>query len=337
MKLKTFIKEENEMKLKTLIVIAAISLLVFAPGISQAAKKIIKISHSNDVSSPYQTAAEFFAKRVNELTNGKLGVQIYPSSQLGGLRESMEAMQMGTLEMAITNSAVSASFVKEFNIFNLPFLYRNFQHLYNVMDSKYGEEVNLASQKKGLRVLGWWAGGSRSVYASKPISDLSSMQGIKIRTLQSPAILETWKTLGLIPTPIPFKEVYSALQQGVVEAGEGSVISYEGMKFYEVAPYLSYMKYIITVTPFMISEKYFKSLSKEFQTSLLQAGKESVAVERKENEKKELSIIEKLKKMKGMHIVVPPREPFITAAQPVIEKYGKTIGADKLRAIQNIK
>jgi tripartite ATP-independent transporter DctP family solute receptor len=330
-------KEENEMKRIAFQLVTVILLFVVISSISQAAEKIIKISHPNDVTSPYQTAAEFFAKRVSELTNGKIEVQIYPSSQLGSLRESMEAVQMGTLEMVITNSAVAASFVKDFNIFNLPFLYRDFQHLYKVMDSDLGEEINLASQKKGLRIVGWWAGGSRSVYASRPIGDLASMQGIKIRTMQNPALLETWKTLGLIPTPIPFKEVYSALQQGVVEAGEGSVISYEGMKFYEVAPYLSYMKYVITVTPFMISEKYFKSLTKEHQAAIIQAAKESVAVERKVNEQKEVEIIERLKKMKEMNIVVPDREPFVAGAQPVIEKYGKNIGIEKLKAIQNLK
>jgi tripartite ATP-independent transporter DctP family solute receptor len=285
---------------------------------------------------PIIIGAEFFAKRAKDLSNGKIEVQVYPSSQLGNDREQLEGLQIGTLEMYVPNSAVAARFVKELDIFNFPFLFRDFQHLYKVLDSKFGEELNQAAQKKGFRVLAWWAGGSRSVYARKPISDLPSMTGMKIRTLENPLILATWKALGLIPTPIPFNEVYSALQQGVVDAGEGSVISYESMKFDEVAPYFSEIKYLHTVILLLVSETFFKGLSGEFQAALLQAGKESVPVERKANEEAEDKVIELLKKKKRT-VVTPDIEPFMTAVQPVLEQHGKSVGIDKIQWIQNYR
>ena len=317
-----------------------ISLLVvcsfFIPNVSWAAERVIKLGHVLDTKHPYHIASEYFAKRVAELTKGKIEVQVYPSSQLGNEREVVEGMQVGTIEMGSSTSAVAARFVKEIEIFNLPFLFKDFQHLYKVLDSQFGEELDRASQKKGLRVLGWWVGGSRSIYARKPIGDLASMRGLKIRTMESPVVVATWKALGLIPTPIPFGEVYTALQQGVVDAGEGNVISYESMKFDEVAPYLSHIRYLITVEVLFISENLFKSLPSDLQSALTQAGKECVVVERRANEESEDKIIELLKKKKRT-VVIPDLEPFIAAVQPVYEQYGKSIGLDKIKWIQSHK
>jgi tripartite ATP-independent transporter DctP family solute receptor len=309
---------------------------VFLAGPSLAAEKVIKLGHVLDTKHPYHIGAEHFAKRAAELTKGKVTVQVYPSSQLGNERELVEAMQVGTIEMGASTTAVAARFVKEMEIFNLPFLFKDFPHLYKILDSQFGEDLNSAAQKKGLRVLGWWVGGSRSIYARKPISDLASLKGMKIRTIENPVVLATWKALGLIPTPIPFGEVYTALQQGVVDAGEGNVISYESMKFDEVAPHLSHIKYLITVQPLLIGENFFKSLPADVQTALIQAGKECVPVERKANEEAEERIIELLKK-KNRTVVVPNLDPFIAGVQPVYEQYGKAIGMDRIKWIQSFK
>lgn len=203
------------MKSSSLIIILSVLFILFIPGFSEPAEKVIKLGHVLDTKHPYHIGSEFFAKRVKELTHGRIEVQVYPSSQLGNERESAEALQIGTVEMAAITTAVTSRFVKELEIFNLPFLFRDFQHLYKVVDGKFGEELNGATQRKGLRIVGWWVGGSRSIYARKPISDLASMKGLKIRTMETPLIIATWKALGLIPTPIPFSEVYTALQQGV--------------------------------------------------------------------------------------------------------------------------
>jgi TRAP-type transport system periplasmic protein len=327
------------MKRALLMIAVAMTLLVgiaLGPNVSEAAEKVIKLGHVLDTKHPYHLASEFFAKRVMELTKGRVEVQVYPSSQLGNDREQLEGLQIGTLEICVPNSAVAGRFIKELDIFNLPFLFHDFQHLYKVLDSKFGEEINEAAQKKGFRILGWWVGGSRSIYARKPISDLASMKGLKIRTLENPLVIETWKALGLIPTPIPFNEVYPALQQGVVDAGEGSVISYESMKFDEVAPYFADIKYLNTVILLLMSETAFKGLPKDLQTAILQAGKESVSVERKLNEDAENKVIDLLKTKKRT-VVTPDIKPFVAAVQPVLEKHGKPIGLEKIKAIQNYK
>jgi len=294
----------------------------------------MKLGHVLDTKHPYHIGAEYFANRVRELTSGRLAVQVYPNSQLGGEREMAEAIQFGTLESATVMAAVAGRFVREFDIFNLPFLFRDFQHAYKVLDGPFGEELNEASIKKGFRLLGVYVGGSRSVYARKPVSDLASLKGMKIRTIESPVVVATWKALGTIPTPTPMPEVYTAIQQGMVDGGEGNVISYNNMKFDEVAPYLSHIKYLITIEPLFISEKFLQAQPADVQQAILQAGKESVVVERKANEEQEGKVIETLRS-KGRTVAIPDIAPFQRAVEPVYEQYGKAIGLDKIRMIQS--
>ncbi len=308
--------------------------LILSPQPAWTGEKVtMKLGHVLDTKHPYHFGAEHFAKRVQELTNGRLEVQIYPNSQLGGEREMMEAIQFGTLESATSMAAVAGRFVREFDVFNLPFLLRDFQHAYKVLDGPFGEELNQASIKKGFRLLGIYVGGTRSVYARKPVSDLASLKGMKIRTIESPVVVATWKALGTIPTPTPMPEVYSAIQQGMVDGGEGNVISYNNMKFDEVAPYLSHIRYLITIEPLFIGEKFLQAQPAEVQRAILQAGKESVVVERKVNEEQEAKVVETLRS-KGRTVVIPDIAPFQKAVEPVYEQYGKSIGMNKIREIQ---
>lgn len=315
-----------------LAVVAAAAALPAAAG--AGAPVTLKIGHVLDTKHPYHIGAEAFASRLRDLSGGRIDVQVYPSSQLGNEREMAEAIQFGTVEAGGITSAVVSRFVKELDIFNLPFLFRDFNHVYRVLDSPFGEELNQAAQKKGLRILGFWVGGTRSVYARKPVSDLASLKGLKIRTMETPMLIATWKAMGTIPTPIPFSEVYTSIQQGVVDGGEGNVISYNSMKFDEVAPYMSHIKYLHTITPLVLGEKFFQAQSPELQKAILQAGKESVPVERKANEADEQKIVDTLK-AKGRTVFMPEIGPFQKAVEPIYQQYGKSIGLEKIRWVQN--
>jgi TRAP-type transport system periplasmic protein len=319
----------------SVLVLGIVTASVLGPSFAGAGEKVtLKIGHVLDTKHPYHIGAEHFAKRLKELAGDRIDPQVYPSSQLGNEREMVEAIQFGTMEAAGVTSAVVSRFVRELEIFNLPFLFRDFAHVYKVLDSPYGEELNQAALKKGIRILGFWVGGTRSVYARKPIGDLASLKGLKIRTIETPMVLATWKALGTIPTPTPFGEVYTAIQQGMVDGGEGNVISYSSMKFDEVAPYLSHIKYLNTITPLIVGEKFFQAQSPEVQKAILQAGKDSVPVERKANEDDESKIVDTLR-AKGRTVVIPDIAPFQKAVQPIYEQYGKTIGLDKIQWVQN--
>ncbi len=319
-----------------ILVLGSVVVPAGLPAIWAGEKVTIKIGHVVDPKHPYQVGAEHFAKRLRELSNGRIEAQVYPSSQLGNERELVEAIQFGTVESAGVTTAVASRFVRELDIFNLPFLFQDFAHVYKVLDSPFGEELAQAALKRGLRILGFWVGGSRSIYARRPIGDLASIKGIKVRTMETPLLIATWKALGTIPTPIPFSEVYTSLQQGVVDAGEGNVISYHTMKFDEVAPYLSHIKYLHTITVLLIGEKFFQAQPPELQKAILQAGKESVPVERKVNEDEENRIVDVLR-AKGRTVVIPDIAPFQKAVEPVYEQYGKAIGLERIRWIQNYR
>jgi tripartite ATP-independent transporter DctP family solute receptor len=323
-----------------ILAVLTLAVAVALGGLSGAAgageKTTLKIGHVLDTKHPYHVGAEAFAKRLRELSGERIDVQVYPSSQLGNEREMVEAIQFGTMEAGGITSAVVSRFVKELDIFNLPFLFRDFNHVYSVLDSPFGEELNQAAQKKGIRILGFWVGGTRSVYARKPIGDLASLKGLKIRTMETPMLIATWKAMGTIPTPIPFSEVYTSIQQGVVDGGEGNVISYVSMKFDEVAPHLSHIKYLNTITPLILGEKFFQGQPPDLQKAILQAGKESVAVERKANEADEQKVVDALRS-KGRTVVIPDIAPFQKAVESIYEQYGKTIGMEKIRWIQNYR
>ena len=323
--------------LLTALVLGFVAASVLVGNSAEAGEKVtLKIGHVLDTKHPYHVGAESLAKRLKELAGDRIDPQVYPSSQLGNEREMVEAIQFGTMEAAGVTSAVVSRFVRELEIFNLPFLFRDFAHVYKVLDSPFGEELNQAALKKGLRILGFWVGGTRSVYARRAIGDLDSLKGLKIRTIETPMVLATWKALGTIPTPIPFSEVYTAIQQGMVDGGEGNVISYNSMKFDEVAPHLSHIKYLNTITPLIIGEKFFQAQPPEVQKAILQAGKESVPVERKANEDDESKIVDTLR-AKGRTVVIPDIGPFQKAVQPIYEQYGKTIGLDKIRWVQDYR
>jgi tripartite ATP-independent transporter DctP family solute receptor len=324
-------------RLPVILVLGLALVLIGLPGPARAGEKVtLKIGHVLDTKHPYHIGAEHFAKRLRELSGGRIDAQVYPSSQLGAEREMAEAVQFGTLESTAVTSAILSRFVREFEVFSLPFLFRDFNHVYRVLDSPFGEELNRAAIQKGFRVLGIWVGGTRSVYTRKPVSDLASLKGLKIRTIEQPIVVATWKALGTIPTPTPFSEVYTAIQQGMVDGGEGNVISYNSMKFDEVAPYVLHIRYLHTIQPLLVGEKFFQAQPAELQQAILQAGRESVPVERKANEDDEAKIVDTLR-AKGRTVVIPDVAPFQKAVHPVYDQYGKSIGMERIQWIQNYR
>lgn len=315
-----------------------VAALLSLPGPALAQGKVtLKFGHLVDTRHPYHLGAEHLAKRAGELSGGRLEVQIFPSSQLGKDRELMEGMQIGTVEMGMPTAPVASQFVAELKALDMPFLFRDFAHLHAYLDGPLGEEIRAAALKRGVRILAFYTGGTRGVYARKPIPDLASLKGLKIRTIEAPIVTATWRALGTIPTPIPFAEVYSALQQGVTDGGEGNIITYLTTKLDEVAPYVLQIRYLITVSLVGISESAWNKLPPELRKAVAQAAAESQALERKVNAEAEDKVVEQLR-AKGRTVAVPTDlAPFQNAVKPVYEQYGKEVGLDRLKRIQDIR
>ena len=205
-------------------------------AVSQAAVTL-KLSHNQSKDIPVHKAMENFADKVKEYTNGEIKIRIYPNAQLGTQRESVELVQSGGLALAKSNAAELEAFEPLYGVFNLPYIFKNEQHYYDVLTSDIGDEVLNASKDKGFIGITYYDAGSRSFYAGKPIKTPDDLKGMKIRVQPSPTAVKMVETLGANPTPIAFGELYTALQQGVVDGAENNESALVDNRHGEVSKY----------------------------------------------------------------------------------------------------
>ncbi len=222
----------------------------------------VKLSHVYPTTSDYQAMAEYFRDRMAERTEGRFRVVIYPSGQLGGERVVFEQLQVGAQEMAISGTPVLSGWVPESQIFDLPFLFTDRDQGLRVLNGPLGAWwQELLLEKTGVRSLGFLDYGFRHVYNSKrPIHEPSDLAGLKLRVLQSPTYLAAYEALGVQATPMNYGEVYSALQQGVIDGGEANLIGFATDRFYEVGRYFSTTTITYNPITLLINESFYQSL-----------------------------------------------------------------------------
>src|SRR5690606_36707743 len=200
-------------------------------------------------------AAVFFAAKVAELSGGALTVSIASNAQLGDDGEMMTALRLGTLDMSISSQGAMAGIVEEATLVGLPFLFRDTQTAWAVLDGAVGDSLSASAEAKGVKVLGYWDNGIRLITNSKhPVTKPEDMRGLKIRIPSDPMANDIFSALGANPVPIPFAETYVALQQGVADGQENPAVNIHSQKFHEVQPHLalSYHKY--EFLPFLASK-----------------------------------------------------------------------------------
>ncbi|MFH1282881.1 MAG: TRAP transporter substrate-binding protein, partial [bacterium] len=200
--------------------IVIFAILFFLCGImttSASAEKItLKFGHVLETDHPYHKMALKFKEEL-EKRQPEVTINIFPAKQLGSERDLVEGLQIGSVDISTITSALTAGFVSGFKVFSLPFLFKDTDHLFRVMDSDVGKKLEKDMEKAGLIKLGFVYGGSRDLYASVPIQNLDDLKGKKIRTMENKILVDTWNTLGAIATPIPWGDVYLSLKQGVVD------------------------------------------------------------------------------------------------------------------------
>lgn len=235
-----------------------------------AAKVTLRYGHANAVTYPYHVAGVAFAKAVEEKSKGSLEIKIFPLGQLGGERDITEGLQLGTIDMQATSLGVTGTFIKVLNIYNLPFVFKGPDHFLKITHGPIGEwvlkEVIKEGEKVNLKPLSI-AGPSFRVPMNniRPITKLDDFKGLKIRTMEVPLHKDTYRALGASPVPLPFGELYTALQTGVVDGNENGPATLEAMKFYEVQKFVSYLPVVSNGGIFLMSLKTFNKLSPEHQ------------------------------------------------------------------------
>ncbi|WP_413203357.1 TRAP transporter substrate-binding protein [Rhodospirillum sp. A1_3_36] len=301
-------------------------------GVAQA-KTVIHLAHHLPETSEQHLAATRMAELVKERSHGELEMQVLPSGQVGGQREIIEGVQMGTIEMGYGESGLYANYVPAFGILTLPYLYTGPAHWAKVVEGDIGSSlVKELEDKTGLVVLNWIQAGYRDTYTvDKKIEKPEDFAGLKIRVPESPVFVETFSALKAEPTPIPSPEIYTAMQTGVVSAMEGTPEVGYIQRMYEVAKHLNKTRHILFDGSFVTSRTFLDSLSEENRKIILDAAKEVAALQRKETGEREAAWFEKLSAA-GMEIHEVDAAPFRAVLTPLQDRFAKDAGATEILA-----
>jgi TRAP-type transport system periplasmic protein len=294
--------------------------------------------------SPQYRSVKYFTDILDKRTGGKLKVQIFPNSQVGDDAQMMQALQSGTLEMTYPSTSPAASLVPELQVFDLPFLFGDRKAAYAVMDSDLGQQLLDKFQGTGIKALAFAENGFRELTnkvrpVTKP-ADVGGLNvgGLKIRTMQNPVQVDIWKTLGANPTPMAFGEVFSAMEQGVIDGQENPWSTILTSNFFEVQPYGTETRHVYTPFIIMISQRVWDNLPEPYKQVVQEAADKSALYERKISAEYDDWAKAQLKE-RGMQVAeLSPeqRAAFREATKPVFDQWAPRIGPDLVEQVQKI-
>ncbi|MCL2166987.1 MAG: TRAP transporter substrate-binding protein [Clostridiales bacterium] len=295
----------------------------------------IRAAHVLTPDHPYHLGLEKFGELVSAKTNGALKVEVFHSSQLGNERDLIEGLQLGTVEMCLVSTAPLAGFTSQFEVFDLPFIFSETQKARDILDGPIGQDIMSTLDSQGIVGLCYFENGFRHITNNiRPINTPDDLKGMKIRTMESPIHMASFKAMGSDPTPIAFGEVYTALQQGVVDGQETPYAIIYTSNFFEVQKYLSETGHFYAPAPLLMSKAFFDGLDADTQKAVLEAAIESREYERDVLDEMNKSLVDQLQEA-GMTINSVDKQPFIDVAQSVYEEFGDEIGRELIQKIQD--
>lgn len=283
--------------------------------------KYLKLAHGLDSSHPVHKGMVFMQEKLNEKSNGSLQIEIYPSQQLGTERQALELLQIGSLAMTKVSGAVMESFAPRMKCLSLPYVFRDRQHTYNVQDGKVGKELLIQSEKYWLRGLGYFDAGQRSFYTKeKSIMKPEDLKGMKIRVQESVMAMNLVRSLGGAPTPISWGELYTALQQGVVDGAENNPPSFVSSRHYEICKFYSLNEHTAVPDILVIGTVAWNRLNEQEQKWLQEAADEAIDYQRKlwvEAEQESLDIVTAA----GVTVTRPDKTLFAAKTKSLLDEY----------------
>ncbi|HUT72725.1 MAG TPA: TRAP transporter substrate-binding protein [Desulfatiglandales bacterium] len=313
------------------VLVMAFALAMWNVSDAEAKKIVIRCAHNGNASHPFQKAYEKFKEVLEAETKGAVEVQIFPNAQLGTEEEVTQMVKMGTVAITTTCTGGLAGFVPEIELFNLPFIFRDLDHFYRVVDGPVGKMLAKKIEDKLNSVsLGWWFCGIRNIWnKERPIKTPADLEGLKIRTMGSPIFVDTWNALGAQATPMNFGELYTGLQQGVVDGAECDMVDLWVEKFYEVTKYVSFTKHMFLANMLIMSKKHYDKFPPAIQTTIWKAAEAAKSVERKALEDMTNSLQSQLEE-KGLKFFEIEQKPFIEAVKGVYKKNAEKVGGMEL-------
>jgi len=301
-----------------------------------AAQTTLRINIAIAQNSHYGVAIDTFAREVEKRTNGRYKVQTFYSGALGAERESVEGVQLGTLDLTLTSTGPLPNFVPEVAILDIPFLFRDYAHARAVLDGPIGQELLAKFPPKGMVGLAWAENGFRHMTNSKhPVNQPDDLKGLKMRTMENPIHIEAYRQFGIQPTPMAFTEVFTALQQGTVDGQENPLSVITSAKLDQVQKYLSLTGHVYSPAIFLMNKAQWDRLSDADKQAFLEAAKEGVKANRARVDEDERKAVADLR-AKGMNVVENlDKTKFQAVLAPVYADFGKRFGQANIDRIKN--
>lgn len=306
-----------------------------APAIVRPkAKIVLKAATIVAESFPYVDGLRRWKQLVEEQTAGAVELQVFHTAQLGDERATNEGILAGSVHAGI-GAGAWAGYVPGYNVVELPFLIRDLRHMYTLADGALGERIAAQAEDKGFKVLAYYSGGDQHFQTrSRPVRTLEDFKGLKVRVIENRAIIEGFRALGAVPAPLPYPQIYTALQQGTVDGTANDWLSVTTLRLYEVAKFFTTSSYVAEPRPLIVSKRYFDGLPQDIQRILRTAARESAVFERRLYEERAQSRLAEARQA-GMAVVeLADRQRWIDAVRPVWTSFSNsTPGAPELLKI----
>ncbi|CAB3728106.1 TRAP transporter substrate-binding protein [Achromobacter piechaudii] len=328
-------------RFKTRLLVLATALSCAVAGVAAAADvkpRLIRFGYGLNEESVQGRAARYLAQELEKVSGGKLKMKTFGSANLGSDEQMQGALAGGAQEMMVGSTAPLAGMVKEFGVFDLPFLFNSEKEADAVLDGQLGQDMLKKLEAKGLVGLVYWENGFRNMTNSKrPIARAEDLQGIKLRVMQNQIALGVFNTLGANAVPMPFSELFTALETRTVDGQENPITTIQSSKFYEVQPFLTITRHVYTPWVVMASKKWWDTLSPDEQKLVRQAAEASRDFERKDSRADSTKAMTTLEQA-GMKInTVSPEEVarMRQKVQPVVDKYTQELGPDLIKQLND--
>ncbi|WP_084273517.1 TRAP transporter substrate-binding protein [Maribacter antarcticus] len=292
---------------------------------------VMKNSHNAGEKHSFQKGYFSMKEHLEKESEDKIDFQIFPAAQIATEKEAIEMVKLGVIASSPVNVGALASFVPEVDLFNFPFLFRDTEHFYNVVDGPVGKQIAKKIEAKlDCIVLGWWFGGGRNVWnKERPIHKPEDLQGLKIRVIGSSIILDGFNSFGAQATNMSFNQLYSAVSTKVIDGGECDNTDLLDMKFYEVTKYISKTEHLFPAIALIFSKKQYNKLPPDIQKEILEAGRISVAVQRQSMNQKTKEAVAELEEH-GMIFNDVNKKPFQNLAKKLYIQYAEKVGGMQL-------
>ncbi|MFO1412540.1 MAG: TRAP transporter substrate-binding protein [Burkholderiales bacterium] len=312
--------------------------LAALPALPAAAQQTLKMNISLAQNSSYGVAIDTFAKEVEKRTNGRYKVQNFYSGALGAERESIEGVQLGTLDLTLTSTGPVPNFVPEIAILDIPFLFRDYNHARGVLDGPIGAEMLVKFEPKGIHALAWGENGFRHMTNNKrAVNAPDDLKGLKMRTMENPIHIQAYKQFGILPTPMAFTEVFTALQQGTVDGQENPLSVITSAKLDQVQKYMTLTGHVYSPALILMNKAKWDALSPADKQAFNEAAKEAVKANRARIDEDEKRAVADLR-AKGMNVVDNvDKARFQATLTPVYADFSKRFGQENIDRIKNAK